>query len=56
VKFEKIFLDEFETVQELLSGLKEYFDFYNFEKPHQSLAGRTPAEIYWGRDVFKKAA
>ena len=27
----------FETVSELLSGLKEYFEFYNFERPHQSL-------------------
>ena len=34
VKYEKIFLEEFETVQELLSGLKEYFEFYNFERPH----------------------
>ena len=30
VKYEKIFLEEFETVQELLSALKEYFEFYNF--------------------------
>ena len=56
VKYEKIFLEEFETVQELLAGLKEYFEFYNFKRTHQSLAGKTPAEIYWGRDVVKKAA
>ena len=56
VKYEKIFLEEFETVPELLAGLKEYFEFYNFERPHQSLVGKTPAEIYWGRDVVKKAA
>ena len=56
VKYEKIFLEEFETVRELLSGLKEYFEFFNFERTHQSLAGKTPAEIYWGREVVKKAA
>ena len=56
VKYEKIFLEEFETVPQLLSGLKEYFEFYNFERPHQSLVGKTPAEIYWGRDVARKAA
>jgi len=39
-----------------LSGLKEYFEFYNFERPHQSLVGKTPAEIYWGREVARKAA
>ena len=47
VKYEKIFLEEFETVPELRSGLKEYFEFYNFERPHQSLVGKTPAEVYW---------
>ena len=34
----------------------EYFEFYNFERPHQSLVGKTPAEIYWGREVSRKAA
>jgi len=42
VKYEKIFLEEFEAVPQLLSGLKEYFEFYNFERPHQSLVGKTP--------------
>jgi len=56
VKYKIIFLEEFETVPELLSGLKEYFEFYNFEKSHQFLKGKTPAEICWGRDVVKKAA
>ena len=56
MKYEKIFLEEFETVPELLSGLKDYFEFYNFERPHQSLVGNTPAEIYWGREVARKAA
>ena len=56
VKYEKIFLEEFETVQESLSALKECFEFYNFERPHQSLVVRKPSEIYWGRDVVKKEA
>jgi len=56
VKYEKIFLEEFETVPELLLGLKEYFEFYNFERPNQSLAGKTLAEIFCGREVAKKAA
>jgi len=56
VKCEKIFLEKFETVPEFLSGLKDYFEFYIFERPHQSLGGKTPAEIYWVREVVKKAA
>jgi putative transposase len=56
VKYEKIFLEEFETVTELITGLKEYFQFYNFERPHQSFKGKTPAEVYWGEKVAQKAA
>ena len=46
VKYEKIFLEEFETVQELLSGLKKYFEYYNFDQPLQSLPKKASAEIY----------
>jgi putative transposase len=56
VKYEKIFLEEFETVRELITGLKEYFEFYNYERPHQSFSGKTPAEVYWGEGVAKMAA
>jgi len=56
VKYEKIFLEEFETVTELITGLKEYFEFYNFERPHQSFLGKTPAEVYWGEAVAQMAA
>ena len=48
--------EEFETVTELIAGLKEYFEFYNFERPHQSFSGKTPAEVYWREEVFKMAA
>ena len=56
VKYEKIFLEEFETVAELIAGLKEYFEFYNFERLHQSFSGKTPAEVYWGEAAAQKAA
>jgi len=45
VKYEKIFMEKSENVTQLLSELIEYFEFYNFERPHQYLAGKTPAEI-----------
>ncbi len=56
VKYEKIYLEEFETVRELIAGLREYFRFYNFERPHQSFSGQTPAEMYWGEQAGKMAA
>jgi len=47
VKYEKMYLQEWDTVREVKSGLTEYFNFYNFERPHQSLGGKTPASVYF---------
>ena len=33
-------------MRELTLGLTEYFMYYNQERPHQSLAYRTPEQIY----------
>jgi len=49
LKYEEIYLKEYNSVQELRAGLKSYFEFYNFERPHQSHQGRTPAEVHLGQ-------
>jgi len=46
LKYEDIYLKDYETVAELNDGLREYFNWYNNSRPHQSLGGRTPAEVY----------
>ena len=46
VKYEKVYLSDFQSVQDAYSGLKEYFEFYNHERLHQSLDYRTPAQVY----------
>lgn len=56
VKYEEVYLKEYQSVGELLKALREYFDFYNYERPHQTLDARTPAEVYWGKSVATKAA
>jgi putative transposase len=56
VKYEEVYLKDYETVEELVTALREYFKFYNDARPHQSLEGRTPAEIYWGESGLLKAA
>lgn len=50
VKYEEVYLKEYQTVEELKKSLKEYFNFYNHQRPHQSFDGRTPAEMY-GKQV-----
>jgi putative transposase len=31
---------------ELIKGIDNYIEFYNFTRPHQSLGYKTPAEVY----------
>jgi putative transposase len=46
VKYEDIYLKQYDTVPALFAGLTHYFTFYNQERPHQSLAYQTPATVY----------
>ena len=46
VKYEDIYIKDYERVPELESGLTTYFRFYDEERPHQSLDYRTPGEVY----------
>jgi putative transposase len=48
VKYEHIYLHEYELVPDLEEGLVGYFGFYNQERPHQSLSYQTPAQVYFG--------
>ena len=36
VKYENIYLNQYDTVPQLHTGLRAYFDFYNHERPHPS--------------------
>jgi putative transposase len=46
VKYEDIYIKDYERAPELESGLGSYFWFYDEERPHQSLDYRTPGEVY----------
>jgi len=48
LKYECIYLRVFATVKEAREAINNYFNFYNYERPHQSLGGKTPATIYLG--------
>jgi putative transposase len=56
LKYEDIYIKEYETVKQLYLGLDQYFDFYNYERPHQSLGYKTPAMVYFGLDNAQKMA
>ena len=46
VKYEEVYLKEYETVHDVVTGIGDYFNFYNNERPHKSLSKRTPADVY----------
>ena len=46
VKYEHTYLYDHATVSALQAGLTDYFNFYNYERFHQSLDYRTPAEVH----------
>jgi len=47
VKYEEVYLHDYQTPKQARSQLTAYFDFYNYQRPHQSLGYLTPAEIYF---------
>lgn len=47
VKYEEVYLKNYQTPRQCRVGLGEYFKFYNQIRPHQSLNNRTPAEVYF---------
>jgi len=49
VKYEEVYLKDYSDMHEAKTSLGLYFDFYNKERPHQSLKNRTPEEVYYGR-------
>lgn len=46
VKQEEVYLKEYLDVWEAEESLRQYFEFYNYQRPHQSLKYQTPFEAY----------
>lgn len=57
MKYECVYLHAFETGSEARAGIGRWINYYNHERPHSALSGRTPAEAYEGtRDQIRLAA
>ena len=51
VKYEEVYLKAYQDGRDARIGIREYFRFYNTERPHQALGYRTPAEVFASRPM-----
>ena len=56
VKYENIFLNEYNTVRECNDGLTEYFNFYNYRREHSKLDYGFPMNVYLNEGYTDVAA
>ncbi|MBN2392408.1 MAG: transposase, partial [Anaerolineae bacterium] len=50
VKYEEVYLHDYATIPDLEESLERYFQFYNQERPHQSLHYAMPVKVHYGRE------
>ena len=46
VKYEEVYLHAYETISAAQQGLARYLAFYNQQRPHRALDGKTPEQVY----------
>lgn len=46
LKYEEVYLHDYLNPREARQGITRYMHFYNYERPHQALEYRTPAQVY----------
>ena len=47
VKYEEVYLNDYDSLNTAWQRLRDYFNFYNQQRFHQSLNYRTPHEVYF---------
>ena len=47
-KQEEIYINPSDNITELKERINQFIDFYNYQRPHQSLDYCTPSQIYYG--------
>lgn len=50
LKYEDIYLKEYQSVAELKEGIRVYIEFYNHRRIHQSLDYKIPFEVYLSKN------
>ncbi len=53
VKYQDVYIKGYQNIPEAEAGLREYFDFYNMERRHQSLGYKTPWGVFSGLEKIE---
>jgi len=56
VKYEEVYLHAYDTVSDSRAGIGKYFNLYNRRRPHSSLKGKTPDQVYYSQQPLTLAA
>ena len=56
VKYEEVYLHAYDSVAQAKHALERYFSFYNQCRPHSSLDGKTPDQVYFHSLSLQQAA
>ena len=56
VKYEEVYLHAYDSVAQAKHALQRYFSFYNQRRPHSSLDGKTPDQVYFHSLSLQQAA
>ena len=49
IKYEEVYLKAYEDVPQARREIGKYIDFYNTKRPHSSLDGKTPDQVYFNQ-------
>jgi putative transposase len=53
IKYEEVYLYAYDSVSQARAGLAKYLTFYNTQRPHSSLEGKTPDQVYFSLNLVE---
>jgi putative transposase len=53
VKYEEVYLHNYRSPREARASITKYMEFYNEQRPHQSLGYQTPGDVYRGNGCVR---
>jgi putative transposase len=52
IKYEDIHLKQYQNIQEARIGIGQFMNYYNYQRPHQALDYKRPADVYFaGKEI-----